>query len=323
MRNNIPFFSIIVPVYNIEKYISHCVNSILAQSFDNYEVILIDDGSSDNSFWLCDEFAELDNRICVIHQENKGLSEARNAGIKKAIGEYIIFLDGDDWIDNHDTLLCLKNEIEKAERPQVFICLYSKCEDGSNIVKACSYSFENNNKTPLQIFKQLLALPGIFLGAQVFVLNSQYLREKKLFFEKGIYHEDNLWIAQVFMRSSHVQLVNIEIFCYRQGRESSIMSSTSHKKLMDQMYIIDILKNEALRKSTDEQKIIFYWLTKIYKVVIIKAIKGKIKLDSELIEKLKENKYLLNYGEARDKVIQIFLPLWLNSKQKKTRLRDG
>ena len=91
--------SVIVPVYNVEKYLARCVDSILAQSYQNLEVILVDDGSQDNSGNICDEYAAKDNRIRVIHKENGGLSSARNAGIDAASGEYITFVDSDDWIE--------------------------------------------------------------------------------------------------------------------------------------------------------------------------------------------------------------------------------
>ncbi len=90
--------SVIVPVYNVEQYLERCVESIRNQSYKNLEIILVDDGSPDNCGKMCDEFAEIDNRIKVIHQENSGLSAARNSGLKIATGEYISFVDSDDWI---------------------------------------------------------------------------------------------------------------------------------------------------------------------------------------------------------------------------------
>ncbi|MBA1325633.1 glycosyltransferase [Enterococcus faecium] len=91
--------SIIVPVYKVEKYLRKCVDSILAQTFTDFEVILVDDGSPDNSGKICDEYAEKDNRVRVIHKENGGLSSARNAGIDVARGKYLGFVDSDDYID--------------------------------------------------------------------------------------------------------------------------------------------------------------------------------------------------------------------------------
>ena len=93
--------SVIIPVYNVEKYLKDCINSILNQTYSNWEMILVDDGSVDNSGDICDKFSKNDSRIHVIHQTNKGVSFARNKGIEKANGEYLIFIDSDDWIENN------------------------------------------------------------------------------------------------------------------------------------------------------------------------------------------------------------------------------
>ncbi|MCT8647817.1 glycosyltransferase, partial [Glaesserella parasuis] len=90
-------FSVIIPVYNVEKYIIQCLNSVVYQSFSDIEVILVNDGSKDSSGTICDEYAKNDTRIKVIHKENGGLSSARNVGLKSAVGEYILFLDSDDF----------------------------------------------------------------------------------------------------------------------------------------------------------------------------------------------------------------------------------
>ena len=97
---NTPYISIIVPIYNAEKWLKKCVESILAQQFRNFELLLIDDGSTDKSGYICDEYATADNRICVTHQENSGVSAARNQGILKANGKWITFIDADDWVES-------------------------------------------------------------------------------------------------------------------------------------------------------------------------------------------------------------------------------
>jgi len=106
--------SVIVPVYNTEKYLDCCINSVLNQTYDNFESLLIDDGSNDNSSNICDNYALKDNRIKVIHQENQGVSGARNRGIKESNGEYIAFIDSDDWW-HKDFLLYIVNELEKFD----------------------------------------------------------------------------------------------------------------------------------------------------------------------------------------------------------------
>lgn len=106
-----PKISIIVPVYNVEQYLEKCIGSILEQSFTDFEIILVNDGSKDNSGVICDTYAERDDRISVIHKENGGLSSARNVGLDLAVGEYISFIDSDDWIDKEMFSILYNNSI--------------------------------------------------------------------------------------------------------------------------------------------------------------------------------------------------------------------
>ena len=96
---NEPLVSVIVPVYKVEKYLDKCIESIVGQTYENLEIILVDDGSPDNCPTMCDEWAQKDSRIKVIHKENGGLSSARNAGLDACTGDYIGFVDSDDWIE--------------------------------------------------------------------------------------------------------------------------------------------------------------------------------------------------------------------------------
>ena len=93
--------SVIIPVYNVETYISKCISSVIEQSYKNIEIILIDDGSKDSSGKILDEYEKGDDRITVIHQKNKGVSAARNRGLELASGDYVVFVDGDDWVDSN------------------------------------------------------------------------------------------------------------------------------------------------------------------------------------------------------------------------------
>lgn len=95
------FISVVIPVYNTEKYLKRCIDSVVAQSFTDWELILVDDGSYDNSGKICDDYAARDKRIMVKHQKNGGVSKARNIGLGSATGEYVTFLDSDDWLDSN------------------------------------------------------------------------------------------------------------------------------------------------------------------------------------------------------------------------------
>ena len=123
--------SVIVPVYNVEKYLDKCIQSIVDQTYTNLEIILVDDGSPDNSGAICDEWAEKDNRIKVIHKANGGLSDARNAGLDIATGEYIAFVDSDDYIelDFYDKLY----NVIKATNCDISICNLRKVYENNNV----------------------------------------------------------------------------------------------------------------------------------------------------------------------------------------------
>ena len=117
-------FSVIIPVYNVEKYLHQCVDSVLTQNFNRYEIILVNDGSTDNSGKICDEYAQK-YHIKVIHKQNGGLSDARNFGIKEAKGEYVMLLDSDDFWEGEGVMSDLYNIIQEKERPDLIIHGYT------------------------------------------------------------------------------------------------------------------------------------------------------------------------------------------------------
>ena len=151
MKNNSPLISVIVPVYNAEKYLSRCIDSILAQTFVNFELLLINDGSKDNSGKICDEYAAQDNRIIVFHTENNGVSSARNIGLDNAKGEWICFCDSDDWFYSNDTFninfntLCSIDIIEiPYSRNNIFIKPTEHSIEGvQNVKKYYANNFHN------------------------------------------------------------------------------------------------------------------------------------------------------------------------------------
>lgn len=126
-----PIISIIVPIYNVEKYLKKCIDSILNHSFSDFELILVDDGSPDNCGEICDEYAKKDNRIKVIHKKNGGLSDARNAGIEIAEGKYLAFIDSDDYIEDDMFEVLYKNIVEY--NADMSVCGYYTCYKNTNI----------------------------------------------------------------------------------------------------------------------------------------------------------------------------------------------
>lgn len=119
---NQPLISVIIPCFNVENYLEQCINSVIGQTYSNIEIILIDDGSTDSTPVICDQFAQIDSRIHVIHKRNSGASQARNTGLEAAKGEYIMFVDGDDWIDHETCDAAIKEVCE--HQPDVVIWSY-------------------------------------------------------------------------------------------------------------------------------------------------------------------------------------------------------
>ena len=146
--------SIIIPVYNVEKYLAKCLDSVLNQTYKNLEIILVDDGSKDNSGAICDEYAKRDNRIIVVHQKNSGVSKARNLGMSMATGDYIGFIDSDDTIEANMYEVLLKNAIESGA--EISYCGLKQIQLDGKI----DYS---NNTLEKRVVKKEEAIKDIFL----------------------------------------------------------------------------------------------------------------------------------------------------------------
>ena len=206
--------SVIVPVYKVEKYLDRCVQSIVDQTYTNLEIILVDDGSPDNSGALCDAWAEKDNRIKVIHKENGGLSDARNVGIAVAAGECIAFVDSDDWVSPllYETLYkCIvENDCDLAECRFVMTHGSADTPELSGRVTVCSTEEAMNYHLQNRMFQQI-------------VWNKLYRHEiVSVAFEKGKSHEDEFWTYQIISNSKKLAHIDTRLYYYFQ-RDNSIM----------------------------------------------------------------------------------------------------
>ena len=196
--------SIIVPVYQVENYLHKCVDSILAQTFTDFELILVDDGSKDRSGQICDEYAEMDERVTVIHKENGGLSDARNHGMDRAAGNYVMLVDSDDYI-----------------APTMVECLYQSILKENADIAACNflYFFEDDRNQNFSTKIPSEVLPGaeIFYnrkndrsyGFWTVVWNKLYKSKVfgKLRFRVGKYHEDEFWANDIYQMD--IKLVTV------------------------------------------------------------------------------------------------------------------
>ena len=210
--------SVIVPIYHVEKYLPACVESICAQTYSNIEIILVDDGSPDRCGEMCDEFAQKDNRIRVIHKINGGLSDARNAGIEAASGEYIAFIDSDDTIDSRMLELLLQT-IENT-KTDISCCLYTEYPEGEK-------PFIHQKKyTQPEVLDSVEALKRLFstsTGQEIIACNKLYrheLFEDGIRFPVGKLHEDNFTTYQLFGKAGSVSFLDCELYFYLRRKNS-------------------------------------------------------------------------------------------------------
>lgn len=209
--------SVIVPAYNIENYLPACLDSILAQDFQDFEIIIVDDGSTDNTPKICDEYQKKSMNINVIHQKNAGLSAARNTGIKQSKGEYLAFIDGDDIIAP-DFLSRLLYAAERTSA-EVAICGFLEFTDK---IPQTTPSDRQEIYTSKEAVKKLLISQENYY---IIVCNKLYKRElfKNTKFPIGELHEDNLTTYKLLAEATRVVTVSDKLYFYRK-REGSIMA---------------------------------------------------------------------------------------------------
>ncbi|MFI2858758.1 glycosyltransferase family 2 protein [Paenibacillus sp. JSM ZJ436] len=240
------FFSIIIPVYNVEGYLRECIESILIQDFSDFEIILVNDGSTDGSKAICIEYAQCyPERVRLIDKENGGLSDARNAGMKKATGEYLIFVDSDDYITNSSLKLFYKELTIRKEAKLVtdilitrFIQVYY---DGS-----VKYMDENISMQEINNCSKNVIVDYIFKHsrntwpAQRYIVNKSFVEEYDLEFKKGYLHEDVDWTMKLFLYAEQFFCVEHYWYAHRIDRSGSITSKPNVKRVLD---VIDIVKD--------------------------------------------------------------------------------
>lgn len=258
-----PIISVIIPIYKVEKYLVRCVESILNQTYKNLEIILVDDGSPDNCGEMCDNLALQDNRIKVIHKQNGGLSDARNAGIAASSGELLTFIDSDDYIapdmikhlfylmqkHSADISCCAAVLVGDRDTPQY---LDASCEQSSNSESALA---------------QLIYRRNILVNAW----GKLYKRElfENILYPVGLLYEDLATTYKLFAAAEKVAWSNAKKYAYVQ-RDGSIMNKTGYFVKVDKINIVsemlDFLRSRGITDSTIRSGIYSYLLNDIYKM---------------------------------------------------------
>lgn len=247
--------SIIVPVFQVEKYIAQCIESVLNQTFQDFELILIDDGSKDKSGMICDSYAAKDNRIHVIHTENKGAAAARNAGLERASGRFITFLDGNDFL--------AENMIERLHE----VIVHSEYE-----MVVCDFLniFPDENKN-FALHLQEMEISGREVlahwkiqknyGVWTVVWNKIYKRDilENLRFPEGKYFEDEFFSDQLYLRCNSIRVIP-DVLCLHRVLETSTMNTHKTRNYLD---LIDVFKTRIELYLEQELPV-----DEIYKILI-------------------------------------------------------
>ena len=219
-------FSIIVPVYCVEKYIGECVNSVLNQSYDNWELLLIDDGSTDGTIDYLNKLTH-NKRIRVIFSNHKGVSTVRNIGLKCAIGDYVVFLDSDDYLETW--LLEYINTKLKRNKPDIFIGMFNTQVEG-NLPKTCEseklqkrYINKRSHSELLEYFYNIRLIFTVWR----FIVKRDVITNNNIFFKENILHEDEDWVTRMLIHIKSAQLIERPFYNYR-IRNNSIMTNTDY-----------------------------------------------------------------------------------------------
>lgn len=225
------FFSVIVPVYNVSSYLGICIDSIIQQDFKDYELILVDDGSNDGSETICDKYAAQNSNFSVFHKKNGGLSDARNYGIERANGEYVIFIDSDDWI-KENSFSGFYNIISTG-KPDILLT------DITEYFNSHNYIQKNPSIEDKSIMDKKEAINWLFeksktpWPAVTKIVSRKLINDNNLRFVKNRLHEDMDWTCRCALCAKNFSVYGKEWYFHRMSREGSITSTLRVKGIID------------------------------------------------------------------------------------------
>lgn len=296
-------FSIIVPVYNVNKYLNKCLDSILNQTYNNFELLIIDDGSTDGSEKICDEYKKKDRRIKVFHKKNGGLSDARNYGVKQVSGDYLLFVDSDDYIESK--LLEKLNECILLAKVDIIRFGLNIVDDNYKI-KFISNEKSYINKSCNDLIDQLIGTK--FLEPACFYCyNINFFKNNHFEYAKGKIHEDYGLTPLILCKTSNMSWINYNAYNYFQ-RNNSIVNTNDNKKNIQKAYDLLFHYDNFLSECDFNSKVYKKMLCYLSESLICKAKYLKkedyVKYKYELKKRnVVSNIYVYNYKKLLKKII--------------------
>lgn len=298
--SNEPFFSIILPVYNVKKYLNRCVDKLLCEKFKNFEIILVDDGSTDGCYNICDEYVEKDSRISVIHKENGGLSSARNEGFKTAKGKYIFWLDSDDYIVQ-DALSILYNHL-KDNNVDIIKYNYIKQPINEPEYSVLEPGIYNKEEICNSVLKLAIESTGSFIwSVWSHIYKREFLIKNSLSFisEREIGSEDYLFNLQSYLRAKNILVIKDTLYNYDLRMGS--LTNRYRQNLMNQyLKLYKLMSNEIMQSDNDQlmESIYNFYVWNGYHVLMTNEMriteKHKIKDRNKNIRELLKQESFVN-----------------------------
>ena len=316
-NDNNKLISVVVAVYNIEKYIGECIESILNQTFSDFELILVDDGSTDKSSEICDSYKAKDSRVRVIHQQNKGPSGARNTGIKVAMGKYVYFVDSDDLL-HKDTLKSFVDILGNDNNYDCIMGSMSFFQDGTDNYIADSFNVNNEDiigKTGKQFFTYVMSNIGYIRMGIRGLYNVEFLRNNELYLPKYSYSEDQEWVIRLLIKANKIAFNSNPYYLYRENRNGSLMNTLSLDKTNDTFCVYNSWIELVNAQHEDDE--LFYSAlreetVRRYISACLSFAKRLPESDmSEFYERVKQTKKIIkNSKKIKCKLIYLFMNIF-------------
>ena len=262
--------TVIIPVYNVEQYLRDCLDSMLNQTMSDWEAICVNDGSIDGSAIILEEYARKDERIKVIEQSNGGLSAARNAGMKVAKGDYVLFLDSDDWLEPN-ALDVLSEQLDGED----MLCFSGRrFFEATNSYNQSDVLLEKTYQSGMDYYNEnaLQHRDFAFVCVVLRAYKRSFLTENNLVFKAGIFHEDNLFTPIACYCAQKVRQIKDCLYDYRL-RSNSITTTVDFRRLRDLMSTANELASFFIPKSGFDKTVVFRAITHHYQAVFAAATK--------------------------------------------------
>lgn len=290
--------SVIIPIYNVEKYLKECLESVLRQTYGNIEIILVDDGSTDSSGYICDEYKTVDERIIVIHKDNGGLSDARNVGLDIANGEYLVFIDSDDYVSQFFIEIMVSSI--KRNRTKISVLDHGVQfwdEDGRSVELAKTTGDYSEIVCDTKQALELMFYQSISTGAQYIVCHREIIGNIR--FPVGYYYEDVATTYKFVGNTDRVVIVNSGLYAYRKREDSIVRQSYSEKKLIC-LTILEELENSELIKKYDLVDAAISRGFSLVFSVFLQVPKTDYKAKKELWDCIKKYRYSLISNKSKN-----------------------